>query len=381
MERLKRLLSDSDGTASPLATPPASNQLEISLFGPGYGESVLAHLGSNEWLLIDSCVTPDGSVAPLRYLQEIGVSPDPNLRTIVASHWHDDHVRGLSQALSAAPKAAFVCSEALSPSEFVTLIHYYADQGMMASSGVREFADVFKVLEDTDRKPTWAAADRRLVFRKASDIASEASVWSLSPSDSSLTEAFERWGKLLPEGQSLKRVRAHQPNRAAVALWLQLGHRVALLGADLEEEGHADSGWSAIIASTVRPQEQASLFKVSHHGSKNGDHPAIWSDLLIPNPTAVLTPFNRGNISLPKSADVERILSMAGTAYITSESRTRKTRESGLVGKALREATRYVRDVQPKMGHIRVRGDARDPNGHWLIECFEGAMPLNRLSA
>ena len=381
MERVKRLLNDSDGIASPLATPPDPDQLEVSLFGPGYGESVLAHLGFNEWLLIDSCVTPDGSVAPLRYLREIGVNPDPNLKTIIASHWHDDHVRGLSQALSASPRAAFVCSEALSPAEFLTLIHYYADQGMMASSGVREFAEALKVLEATARKPIWAAADRRLVFRKASAAASEASVWSLSPSDSSLTEAFARWGELLPEGRLLKRVRAHQPNRAAVALWLQLGHRVALLGADLEEEGRADSGWSAVIASTARPQEQASLFKVAHHGSKNGDHPAIWSDLLIPKPTAVLTPFNRGNVSLPKSADVERILLSAGAAYITSGPRARKVRESGLVGKALREATRYVRDVQPKMGHIRARGDATDPSGQWLIECFEGAMSLDRLSA
>jgi hypothetical protein len=31
---------------------PNSEELEIHVFGPGYGESVLVHLGSGDWLVI-----------------------------------------------------------------------------------------------------------------------------------------------------------------------------------------------------------------------------------------------------------------------------------------------------------------------------------------
>ena len=36
-------------------TPPASDEVELSLFGPGYGEAIAVHVGDGKWILIDSC--------------------------------------------------------------------------------------------------------------------------------------------------------------------------------------------------------------------------------------------------------------------------------------------------------------------------------------
>lgn len=41
--------------------PPAADEIEFSLFGPGYGEAVAVHLGDGTWLLIDSCIDPDST--------------------------------------------------------------------------------------------------------------------------------------------------------------------------------------------------------------------------------------------------------------------------------------------------------------------------------
>jgi len=44
-------------------TPPQPDELEISLFGPGYGESTLVHLGSGNWMIVDSCLDESGEKA------------------------------------------------------------------------------------------------------------------------------------------------------------------------------------------------------------------------------------------------------------------------------------------------------------------------------
>jgi len=43
--------------------PPEADVVEVSIFGPGKGESVLIHLGNGKWIMIDSCIDPqDGNV-------------------------------------------------------------------------------------------------------------------------------------------------------------------------------------------------------------------------------------------------------------------------------------------------------------------------------
>lgn len=49
--------------------PPAHDELEVSVFGPGYGEAIVIHLGENEWILIDSCIEPESKEpAAIHYL-------------------------------------------------------------------------------------------------------------------------------------------------------------------------------------------------------------------------------------------------------------------------------------------------------------------------
>ena len=77
---------------------PEFGELEVSLFGPGVGEAACVHLGQGKWLLIDSCLNPNsGEPASLEYLKSLGVNPASDVVLIVVSHWHDDHVRGITK--------------------------------------------------------------------------------------------------------------------------------------------------------------------------------------------------------------------------------------------------------------------------------------------
>lgn len=98
-------------------TPPAQNEIEVTLFGPGYGEAIAVHLGEGAWMMVDSCIDPDSKgPASGTYLEQIGVDAS-QVRAIVASHWHDDHVRGISKLAAKYPVADFVLSTVLNSKE------------------------------------------------------------------------------------------------------------------------------------------------------------------------------------------------------------------------------------------------------------------------
>ena len=67
-----------------------------------------------------------------------------------------------------------------------------------------------------------------------------------------------------------------------------------ILGADLEVVlDNADEGWINILEKNQVIDKGASLFKIPHHGSKNGYHERIWNEILLSNPVSKLTPWNK----------------------------------------------------------------------------------------
>jgi glyoxylase-like metal-dependent hydrolase (beta-lactamase superfamily II) len=101
------------------SVPPKNDELEVTLIGPGYGEALVLHVGDGQWILVDSCIVPgtDESAA-LLYLSDIGVKPEAVVR-VIASHWDDDHIRGMSSVVRACTSAEFVMSQALLKDEFI----------------------------------------------------------------------------------------------------------------------------------------------------------------------------------------------------------------------------------------------------------------------
>jgi glyoxylase-like metal-dependent hydrolase (beta-lactamase superfamily II) len=127
---------------------PAHDEIEVSLFGPGYGESIVLHLGENAWFIVDSCIDPaKREPAPLTYLHRIQIDPATSVQQVIATHWHDDHIRGLGRIVQVCGSANFVCSAALRDKEFLTLVTAYGQRAMMTSPGVREFYEVIQALD------------------------------------------------------------------------------------------------------------------------------------------------------------------------------------------------------------------------------------------
>ena len=349
-------------------TPPGKDEFELTLLGPGYGESIVLHVGG-AWVLVDSCLDTDGTPRALRYLESIGVDPAEAVALIVATHWHDDHIRGMARLVDVCKKAAFCCASVLLHREFLTAVGALEDRHLsVAGSGLREIHGVFSRLSQAASKPKLALADRRIFVQGACEI------WSLSPNDTNFLHFLKTIAGLLPEvGKSKTRIPSLSPNDVAVALWVRVDDVAVLLGSDLEKRG-----WVDILQNAARPNGKASAFKVSHHGSENAHEPGVWKRMLAPDPFAVLTPWRKGSRSLPNQHDVQRILSDTTNAYATARigsSARAPVRRSSMVQRTIRESGVALRRLAMSPGAVRLRR----PIGlrtRWNVETLGSACHL-----
>ena len=355
------------------STPPGAGEFELTLFGPGYGESIVLHVGDGVWVIVDSCIDDNRAPRALRYLESLGLDPARAVALIVATHWHDDHIRGMAQLVDACSGAAFCCAAALCQKEFLSAVATLERRHLtVAGSGVRELYKVFTRLVQVGARPRHAVANRRVFTRGACEV------WSLSPSDAAFQNFLRVIGGLvLREGQTKTRIRELSPNDLAVALWVQVGDVAVLLGSDLE-----GSSWEVILQSAERPPGQASAYKIAHHGSENADRPGVWEQMLDGDPVAVLTPWQRGGHTLPSEQDVQRILSNADKAYASARSRSvteSPSRRSRMVDRTIRESGARLRRLAMSPGSIRLRRLIHDADP-WQVELFGAACHLENFA-
>ena len=352
-------------------TPPNRDQIEVNFFGPGYGESILLHIGSGKWIIVDSCIDTDCRPAPLSYLGELGLNPAEVVHLIVATHWHDDHVRGIGELVKICNQADFCCANALCEKEFLTRVGAIANKSApSAGSGMKEIHQIFSLLSERHSVPIHALSNR-LIFREG-----DCEIWSLSPSDRMFDVFLQRISSLIPqEGETGRgrRIPSISPNKVAVVLLVKIKETVILLGADLEKEG-----WLEILDNRVHPNGKASVFKIPHHGSPNAHEDRVWNEMLLSEPVAVLSPWQRGG-KLPGKDDIDRILLCTPHAYATASGRHPGSKHRGsAVARTLRESRAKINRIGLSRGMIRLRRQLGS-QATWKIEVFPPACLLKNL--
>ena len=371
------------GDGDPLAiVPPRSDEFELTLLGPGYGECVAIHYGHGEWIVVDSCLDEDGRPAALTYLRELNVDVRSAVRRVVVTHWHDDHIRGIAQVVRECAMADFVCPAGFKSPEFLTLVQSYADGAMMEQSGLNEMSETLAIVNSNARTVLLALENRLLLQRDCLHRPRSFKLWALSPSDAAIKWALASLGTKIPQPMASKTaVSPPTPNHLSIALLAQLEDRAMLLGADVHCSDSRSLGWLR-IADIHREYSHATaeVLKVPHHGSSNSDTAELWDRLVVPNPIAALTSFRRGNVSLPKGTDVSRIESRTNEAYITSlPRRSRPVRRDRSVEKTVECLLRDRRRRLPKPGRVTLRRPA-DGSTNWSVHLAGAACRLSSAS-
>ena len=356
-----------NGGLTPVYVSPESDQIEVSLFGPGYGECALLHIGNGNWVVVDSCLNAGSEPAALAYLRDLGTNPAEAVRLIVATHWHDDHIRGMGRLVEICSNATFCCASALRKEEFLAAVGALeCNPAIPTGSGMRELYKSFSLLEERASGPVFAIANRRIFTQDGCEI------WSLSPFDNEFKAFLREIGFLVPkERETKRRVPPLTPNTVAVVLLIKINDTVILLGSDLERRG-----WLDILDAYERPFGKASVFKIPHHGSRNAHEDRVWNEMLVIEPIAMLTPWRRGERELPTDSDIRRISSFTQTAYATTSRKNPVNRgRSKAVERTIRETGATVRRMVISPGVVRLRKKLRS-QVHWDVETLGAACQL-----
>ena len=349
---------------------PAADEIEVTVFGPGFGEAIAVHVGDGLWFLVDSCLEPESKQpASHHYLQRLGVGSN-QVKAIVASHWHDDHVRGISRLADLYPEADFLMSSALNNAEAMAFLSAHNDA---AAPGLTRGAnELYKVLKK--RENVFNVQQRSSILELAAN-GRNIRVSALSPVPAAFAQSIRHFAHYLPNkngGSPVNHAPELKPNLEAIAIHIDFDGDAALLGSDLED--HDSCGWTAVVSDAwCTARRRGSAYKVAHHGSHTGEQAEIWNTLLEQGPSISMSPFNLGNVKLPTDDDRVRIRTKSRNAFISSGASKRPQMDAAIL-KRLGDVCNKLTSVNAGFGAIRLRKTIGAKS--WATELFGDACKL-----
>lgn len=333
----------------------------MSLFGKGFGECVVIHVGDGHYVIVDSFIN-NATKNPIAedYLNSLGVSID-SIDAIVSTHWHSDHVAGLYRLLKNANGAKFITYPIISEEKFNEFIEF----GKMNTeqSSTNEFASILQMIVDDERQPVFASHNKLIYNRNSTDTSFGKSVmiFALSPQDEDLKDYLLNLN--IPSEKTMS-YSFPDDNDISIVLWVQVGDNVILLGGDLEQKEKNSVGWKAVIANHTLPGK-AEVFKVPHHGSQNAHNADVWTKLLVDKPISIMTVFNR-SAGLPKDSDKDRITQLSSRTFIAGAD-AKKVKD---FRKLENKFNFRLASVPQNVGVIRLRKNITSTKSDWQVETF-----------
>jgi hypothetical protein len=340
---------------------PARDEVEISIFGNGNGECIVVHVGDGHWIVIDSFFAGKEPVA-LAYLRQIEV-PFEAIRLVVATHYHSDHIGGLSKVLAAGDNARWVTTAAICDPAFAGAVERSSPPAAPESlSGpLAEFRALRDIADGPGRPPnaTWAANDRSVLWPENLPTTRAIAIRSLSPNEWVIRKTLAKIiAAATPDAVGGPPV---DRNSTSMVLWMTMGDRTVLLGADQVRGGRGRTGWSAILADNVPAGRRSELYKVAHHGSKHSDRPEIWTNLLTDDVRAAIT--TKRASGLPRRPMLDDLSTRAGRLTVAGlKSPVEEAAD------ALDVAFGGLEPLTTPVGHVRYRASRLGTNARWKVK-------------
>lgn len=317
-----------------------ADELEVTTIGAGSqaGESIVIHLGDGKWAIIDSCKSSHGIVLPLQHLISLGVNLD-NVDKIVCTHWHQDHIGGLTQVIKECKNAEFYFPLVGQGNNYLRLL-YKGDEAQSKSSVWHEFIECLQ----TSEKMQYFSGSDKLIYDSCTGI----QLFTLSPSDAMVDKMLKIMAQYNSDNADYSKINDNilPPNMGCSALLLVTPDGNILLGADLEAnrdsnadvescvgkcEACSDFGWCNVhLHSNTFRKRSFSYFKLPHHASKTGYCDAVWSEHRGEEVISVSTVFiNNAGVKLPQKNMLEKYRSLCNSMYLTSRGPRAKDRGNG----------------------------------------------------
>jgi len=323
---------------------PKPKRLGIHVIGPRYGESVILALPDGGIGVIDSFASRTHH--PVMDFLKSQFPNQRELRFLALTHPHADHCYRIADLLG-----EFTVQEVwifqpwplfLVQRYFETLSDLGSPDEVEKAMGLPNGSVALSLLEFEKRVgallKTKKIKYRALAGGRVFDLcAGQVKVHFLTPGDQQQytyqTQLLKATKKMSADGKSLNNfdnLPTPDHNLASGALLVEFGKSRALLMADAEKEL-----WDEWLASTpVAKLNPVHFVKSAHHGSLNGFHGGLYSEIADPATTiAVVTPFSKGVSPLPSEQGITSLRECVKNVYCTN--RTVAAASSTLLWKAV----------------------------------------------
>ena len=358
--QMKRLTNGLDFlTNARLKIKATSEEIEVSVFGKGFGECIIINCGQNEYVVIDSFINPvTKNPIAIDYLNSMN-EPITSIKKMVVTHWHSDHIRGVSAILEkAGENIKIVLNPIIKHEEFNRFLQYGINEKQESTS---EFNNILSIIKQ--RGPSCvviAGCDKRIF---SDEISTPVELFSLSPQDS---EVVEYINALNTEQQDTS-IEYLDNNLLSVVILMKYFDQGILLGGDMENSSNKNNGWNAIVNNYSHTSVHPSLFKVPHHGSSTGHNKDVWEKILADMPISVLSTYNKST-KLPKDTDVKRLVSLSKKVYVVGN----KIKRDRVLEQKLRKnkSNISIELIPQDIGLVRYRRNITSMNRECLIETF-----------
>lgn len=411
-------------------TAPGLNEAEVTLIGgtAGFGETIIIHIGNGIWTVVDSCTNPmTGECVALEYLRELKVTVEDQLRYVVCTHWHEDHIMGLSKLIDACSnKTVFAISCADDREKFIyEMMEKCNYEGR--SRKLTELRDSINKANEKGIKIKRVQQDQMIFNKNGTEC------FALSPSSAEiekfnqeLARAQEKMHKTLGQVAKLKEIKATaieeaaaveeeifgtfealisqelddgpleevgdflefkdikkvEPNDRCVAMLLKIkGHNI-VLGADLEhdQKKSPQGGWQSVSDCECMENVEANLYKIPHHGSDTGYYEYFLHKHIKPDAVSKLTSWIIGSKVLPKAEMLRKYYEHSKNLYVTTTSllRRKNHEENRTFRKIMNDSTEEILELKPQLGIIRSRIDIDSEDDTWRTEYFGSAKLIEK---
>lgn len=338
---------------------PKEDEIEITLFGPDYGESAILKLPDTGWFVIDSCRFAIGSSKVIPSLEYLKAHNANYIEAIILTHPHEDHYLGLAEIIKEYKgRIRYVCRYAAEGlREFK---NYLVQQHIARLRNAHELANVFKAFEEAKNSGAWPKHLGELT-PIINNPSTSVQVIALTPSGESVKRYTDNLYKAIVKvGQYVQPVPDQLHNLIASAIWISVGSVRIILGSDLEKGMDNLTGWYGVLANPNKPNLSVNVIKVAHHGSYSAFCKEAWDEHKANNlPIAILTPYVKGSNFLPKDADIKRLNEVASKVGVTSK--IKYSNPKRVYSKEVMRLSEsymknwYIKESQKELGLIRIR--------------------------
>lgn len=367
--------------------------------GPSQGESVLIHYGDGMWIMVDSC-TYGGENLPLLVLEKLHAEKTSVTR-VICTHWHDDHVAGLSEILKECPNSYFlvpsVTNAIILPQYFV----YKSEKAVKENEkeAWQMFQKCLDVLSKRDNVLDPELKEKQFVKIGESILDydthhTHVDIKALSPSQ----QMCSKFGQMLADGDANTcdfDDSEIEPNMCSITIGIKFGEnrRSLFLGADLECNRPPDSAYNSCVEECaerhglgmcnlkgsrhLEPFGQFSYTKINHHSSKTGYCCHYWDALVAEDNIGVSTVFTSKN--LPRREMASLYYEKNYSFYMTSHKPMKKLKKNDFT-KILgdKQYITSLRQIDTTPGIVITKYDLETGN-YKGTETFLNAICLDKL--